>query len=132
MDYKTGRHILTADDARGSMALAVYAAAAAKTLRMRCVSVELHHLPSGDIIKWQHSDETLARHLERVEDIAGEAAAAEASAETGPSDTAFPARPGPLCGWCDFAAHCPEGRAAAPPRASWSGLAEELEPLREI
>ena len=44
VDYKTGRHVLTTDDARGSMALAVYALAAARTLRTRCVSVELHHL----------------------------------------------------------------------------------------
>jgi RecB family exonuclease len=132
VDYKTGRHVLTTDDARGSMALAVYALAAARTLRTRCVSVELHHLPSGDVIKWEHTDATLARHLERAEDIASEAAAAQAIAtQTEPDDSSFPPRPGPMCGWCDFAAHCPEGRAAAQPRASWAGLAEELEPLSE-
>jgi RecB family exonuclease len=128
VDYKTGRHILTTDDARGSLALAVYAAAAARTLRARCVTVELHHLPTGDVITWEHSDASLARHLERAEDIAAEAAAAEHAED---NVDAFPPRPGPICGWCDFAAHCPEGRAAAPPRASWSGLAEELEPLSE-
>ena len=31
VDYKTGRHVLTTDDARGSLALALYAAAAART-----------------------------------------------------------------------------------------------------
>lgn len=142
VDYKTGRHILTTDDARGSLALAVYALAAARTLRLRCVSVELHHLPTGDVITWEHSDATLARQLERAEDIAAEAGAAEAGAaeaaaaearavDAGADDTQFPPRPGPMCGWCDFAAHCPEGRAAASPRASWAGLAEELEPLSE-
>ena len=128
VDYKTGRHVLSTDDARGSLALAVYALAAARTLRKRCVSVELHHLPSGDVVRWDHSDESLARHLERLEDIAMEAAAAEASGD----DAAFPPRPGPMCGWCDFAAHCPEGRAACPPKPSWAGLAPELEPLDSL
>ena len=132
VDYKTGRHVLTTDDARSSMALAVYALAAARTLRTRCVSVELHHLPSGDVIRWEHTDASLARHLERAEDIAAEASAAQVTAAESESyDALFPPRPGPVCGWCDFAAHCPEGRAAAAPRASWAGLAEELEPLSE-
>src|SRR3954454_7147847 len=61
VDYKTGRHVLSTDDARGSLALAIYALAAARTLRRRCVSVELHHLPSGDVIRWDHTEETLAR-----------------------------------------------------------------------
>jgi RecB family exonuclease len=124
VDYKTGRHVLSVDDARGSLALAIYALGAARTLRRRCVTVELHHLPSGDVIRWEHTDEALARHLERAEDLAREAAAAEASG----LDEAFPPRPGPMCGWCDFAAHCPEGRAACAPHASWAGLAPELEP----
>jgi RecB family exonuclease len=127
VDYKTGRHVLSTDDARGSLALAIYALAAARTLRRRCVSVELHHLPSGDVIRWDHTDETLARQLQRAEDIAMEAAAAEANGD----DEAFPPRPGPMCGWCDFAAHCPEGRAACAPHASWAGLAPDLAPLPE-
>jgi RecB family exonuclease len=127
VDYKTGRHVLSTDDARGSLALAIYALAAARTLRLRCAAVELHHLPSGDVIRWDHTDESLARHLQRAEDIAMEAAAAEASGDA----DAFPPRPGPMCGWCDFAAHCPEGRAACAPHASWAGLAPELSPLPE-
>jgi RecB family exonuclease len=127
VDYKTGRHVLSTDDARGSLALAVYALAAARTLRRRCVSVELHHLPTGDVIRWDHTDETLARQLQRAEDIAMEAAAAETKGD----DEAFPPRPGPMCGWCDFAAHCPEGRAACAPHASWAGLAPDLAPLPE-
>ena len=125
VDYKTGRHVLSTDDARGSLALAIYAMAAARTLRQRCVTVELHHLPSGDVIRWEHTEESLARQLGRAEDIAMEAAAAEAAAD---QSVAFPPRPGPMCGWCDFAAHCPEGRAACAPHASWAGLAPELQP----
>ena len=127
VDYKTGRHVLSTDDARGSLALAIYALASARTLRRQCVAVELHHLPSGDVIRWEHTDESLARQLARAEDIAMEAAAAEASDDP----AAFPPRPGPMCGWCDFAAHCPEGRAACAPHASWAGLAPELEPSVE-
>jgi len=119
VDYKTGRHVLSTDDTRGSLALALYALAAARTLRSRCVRVELHHLPTGDVHAWDHTEQTLARHLQRAHDLAAEIQAARE----------FPAQPGPMCGWCDFSAHCPEGRAAAAPKASWAGLAEDLSPL---
>jgi RecB family exonuclease len=127
VDYKTGRRVLTTDDARGSLALAVYAAAAARTLRRRCVRVELHHLPSGDVISWDHSEASLARQLGRIHDIAAEAVAAEAAGAEGDLDAAFPPRPGAMCGWCDFASHCPQGRAAAARQPPWAGLPPELE-----
>jgi hypothetical protein len=50
VDYKTGRHLLTVDDARSSMALALYALAAGRVLRRPCHRVELHHLPTGRCI----------------------------------------------------------------------------------
>jgi RecB family exonuclease len=124
VDYKTGRHVLTTDDARGSLALALYAMAAARTLRRECVKVELHHLPSGEVVVWEHTPETLERHLRRAEDIALDAAAAQARGDA----EAFPPAPGPMCAWCDYSAHCPEGRAAASPHPSWGGLAPEVEP----
>jgi RecB family exonuclease len=131
VDYKTGRHVLTTDDARGSLALAVYAAAAARTFRRRCVQVELHHLPSGDVIRWEHTDATLDRQLGRVHDIAAEAVAAHQvvtqQAPAGNLEEVFPPRPGPMCGWCDFAAHCPEGQAAAARQPPWAGLPPEFE-----
>jgi len=124
VDYKTGRHVLSTDDTRGSLALALYALAAARTLRSRCVRVELHHLPTGEVHAWEHSEQSLARHLRRAHDLAAEIQAAQ-------NDPAqdYPAQPGPMCGWCDFAAHCPEGRVAAAPKPSWAGLAEDLSPL---
>lgn len=130
VDYKTGRHVLTTDDARGSLALAVYALAAARTLRRDCVRVELHHLPTGDVVAWEHTPETLDRQLRRAEDIAAEAAAAQTRAREGDGalDALFPPRPGPMCGWCDFSAHCPEGRAAREPCVSWAGLAPDVAP----
>lgn len=129
VDYKTGRHVLSTDDARGSLALAVYAVAAATTMRRSCLRVELHHLPTGEIVSWQHSEATLQRQLSRAHDIALEAVAAQERASAGEDlDAAFPPRPGAQCGWCDFAAHCPEGRAAAPRRVlPWAGLPAEVE-----
>ncbi|MFI0411080.1 RecB family exonuclease [Actinomadura sp. 3N508] len=89
VDYKTGRHVLTADDARGSLALAIYAVAASRVLRRPCHRVELHHLPSGEVAAWDHTDESLARHIRRAESIAMEAAEA---------DEAYRARPGGVGG----------------------------------
>jgi RecB family exonuclease len=124
VDYKTGRHVLTSDDARGSLALAIYAVAASRVLRRPCRRVELHHLPSGEVAVWEHTEESLARHMRRAEQIAAEAAAAdEAYRSHGRADDElFPPRPGTLCGWCDFARHCPEGREAAPRKEPWAAL----------
>jgi RecB family exonuclease len=124
VDYKTGRHVLSTDDARGSLALALYAMAAARTLRRDCVKVELHHLPSGDVVVWDHTADSLARHLGRAESIAEDIVAAEADG----SAEAFPPSVGRMCAWCDFSAHCPEGRAAAAPNVPWAGLAPEVSP----
>ena len=127
VDYKTGRSVPDEADARGSLALALYALGTRRTLRGACSTVELHHLPSDRVVRWQHSEESLARHLQRAEAIAAEATAATAALESGEAsaDELFPPRPGSLCGWCDLAQHCPEGSAAAPRKRSWDGLAEE-------
>ena len=125
VDYKTGRHVLTAADARASLPLALYALAAQRVMRRPCKRVELHHLPTGQVLAWQHTQESLARQLRRAEEIAAECAAADASYASGNrGDDAFPPRPGFWCGWCDYRAHCPEGTLAARPRRSWEGLAE--------
>ena len=129
VDYKTGRHLLTTDDARSSLALAVYAVAAARSLRRTCHRVELHHLPTGTVLAWEHTDDTLARHIRRAEDIASECAEADDAFRAGlPAeryDEVFPPRTGPTCGWCDFRQHCPQGQAASAARKPWDGLADE-------
>ena len=129
VDYKTGRRTLTTADVRSSLALAVYAAATSRTLRRRCRRVELHHLPSGAVVWWEHTEESLARHLDRADGIGEEAAAAESAHARGltsaEQDEVFPPMPGPQCQWCDFAGQCPEGRAAYATRRPWDGLDTE-------
>ncbi len=134
VDYKTGRSRLSTDDARSSLALALYAVAAGRVLRRPCRAVELHHVPTGEVLRWEHSPESLDRQLRRAEDIAGECAAADeryrSDPDAGRGDEVFPPATGSWCGWCDFRSHCPEGKAAAAQRRSWDGLADEanLEP----
>jgi len=127
VDYKTGRHPLTVDDARTSMPLALYALAAGRVLRRSCRRVELHHLTAGRVLAWEHTERSLDRQLRRAEDIAGECAEADERYRGGlPADhldEVFPPRTGSWCGWCDYRGRCPEGMAAAAPRRPWDGLA---------
>ena len=127
VDYKAGRHLLSTDDARGSMAMALYALAASATLRLPCTRVELHHLPSGEVHVWEHTAESLARILARAEDIAADAMRATTSlAEGRDPDVAFPANPSRACTWCDFQRHCEPGTAMGERRAPWDGLPDEV------
>ncbi|HEY3715768.1 MAG TPA: PD-(D/E)XK nuclease family protein [Jatrophihabitantaceae bacterium] len=126
VDYKTGRRQLTDDDARGSLALALYALAARRTLRRDCRRVELHHLPSGDIVVHDHTDASLQRQVTRAEATADDIVAATDTLEAGAHpDDVFPPAPSPNCGWCDFRRHCPEGQAVSANVEPWSGLGEE-------
>ncbi|MFC4532459.1 RecB family exonuclease [Sphaerisporangium dianthi] len=171
VDYKTGRRPLTEDDARSSLALAIYAAASSRVLHRSCHKVELHHVPTGEIVAWEHTDESLGRHLRRAEEIATEASEADerykewkagstaatprrasrqgsstpgagasrpassadatdamagAPAAVAPEiDASFPPRPGPVCSWCDYRRHCPEGQAAGSSRQPWDALASD-------
>lgn len=124
VDYKTGRHELTVDDARGSQALALYAFAAQRTLRRQCRRVELHHLPTGTVAGWDHTEESLGRHLQRAEEAAEEIALASDTLEGGGDpEVLFPPTPSRACSWCDFRRHCPEGQASAPDLQPWALLA---------
>jgi putative RecB family exonuclease len=126
VDYKTGRAELTADDARGSSALALYAYAAAKTFRRSCRTVELHHLPTGTIAAHEHSDASIERAVSRAEAIARDIRTASAAMDGGATpDEAFPTSPSTLCSYCDFKRICPAG-ADAPQKQPWTAVEATL------
>ena len=123
VDYKTGRSQLGVDDARGSLALALYAAAAERTLHQPCHRVELHHLPSGTVAAFEHTERTRQQHLDRADQIATDIQAAVDTVEAGAQpEEVFEPVPGPSCSWCDFRRLCPAGLAASPTKPSWAGL----------
>ncbi|MEU8815728.1 PD-(D/E)XK nuclease family protein [Actinoplanes sp. NPDC048796] len=128
VDYKTGRTGTDADDARGSMALALYAYAAQRVFRRPSYRVELHHLPTGTVSAHEHTEESLARQVRRAEDTARDIMAAERAVAAGADpDTEFPTNPGPLCGWCDFRKICPAG-AETPAKEPWAAVSHLTTP----
>lgn len=125
VDYKTSRVAPTDDDARVSLPLALYAAAVWKMFRRPTLRVELHHVPTGAVARHTHTPESLTRQVERARGIANDARRADADhAERGADSSAFPPMTGPLCGWCDFRAHCPEGQQASAEKSDWAALEE--------
>ncbi|KGN39404.1 RecB family exonuclease [Knoellia subterranea KCTC 19937] len=123
VDYKTSQRPLGEDDARTSLPLALYAAAVWKMFRHPCLRVELHHVPSGEIVSHTHTPESLTRKVDEAKSIAQDARRADADfAERGVESTLFPPVVGPLCTWCDFRAHCPEGQTAGPEKSGWAAL----------
>lgn len=130
VDYKSGRRVCTEDEARGSQPLALYVLGVRRTLRRACRRVELHHLPTGRVAAFEHTDASLARHVERAEHTAADIVAATDTLAAGAdADDVFPPAPGPACAWCDFRPHCAAGRAASAALDPWAGLpAETPEP----
>ncbi|HEU0130222.1 MAG TPA: PD-(D/E)XK nuclease family protein [Mycobacteriales bacterium] len=133
VDYKTGRRGVSGDEARGSWALAIYAYAVERTLRRPCRRVELHHVPTGEVVAHEFTVESLRRQLDRIDAAAEEVRAAVAAVAdaspgeaAGAAEAAFPARPSPGCAWCDFHRSCAAGQAAVPrARDPWAGLGGE-------
>ncbi|WP_216214278.1 RecB family exonuclease [Amycolatopsis aidingensis] len=124
VDYKTGRWVPESQDARSAQALALYAVAARRTLRLPCNQVELHHLPSGTVAAAEHTEDSLRRQLKRAEESAGDLRrAADTLSEGGDAEELFPARTGRHCSWCDFRPSCPAGQQAAPAAQPWDLLA---------
>jgi len=122
VDYKTGRHPLNEGESASSLALAIYASGAERTLRKSCVQVELHHLPTGEVQVHRHTAESRARHISRADQIGLEAAAAEKEFKKNPQDidVIFPPKPSSLCGYCDFAEHCDAFTGV--PALPWAGI----------
>lgn len=125
VDYKTGRGGVSADEARGSQALALYVLGARRTLRRPCTRVELHHLPTGEVATFDHTEESLQRHLNRAEATADDIRVATDTLASGADpDEVFPPNPRPSCSWCDYRQHCPEGQQASTKIEPWAGLAD--------
>jgi len=123
VDYKTGRSRLTDDDARTSLPLALYAVAAAGMFRRPCVRVELHHLPTGEVLSHEHTPESLQRKVAEAESIASDLRRADAAyAAEGVGAPLFEPHVSPICPWCDFRAHCPAGQLVGPEKSDWAGL----------
>jgi putative RecB family exonuclease len=135
VDYKTGKSIPDTDDVRGSQALAMYALMLQRALGKKCFDVSLHHLPSGQVVSWTHTNESLQRHLDRVSQIASDIVLAQDTWESAEVDAAsanerirdemFPARPSALCGYCDHWDVCEVGQGFMERKQPWEGLAEE-------
>ena len=115
------------DDARGSLALALYALAAARTLRRPCRRVELHHLPTGRVAAWEHTEESLARHVGRA---VGHRRRHRARGRRGGGRRrrrrGVPAGDRAAVRLVRLPAHCPAGQAASTEQPPWSGLAEPV------
>ena len=79
VDYKTGRTEPTDDDARTSLALGLYSLGVARVFRRPCQKVELHHVPTGTVARWEHSEESQARKLAEAESIAADLRRADAA-----------------------------------------------------
>lgn len=128
VDYKSGKRLLTAYDARSSLALALYALAVTRMFRVPCLRVELHHLPTGEVVAHDHTEESLRRHLDRAEAVGAEAASADGAFRAGideeETQRLFPAQVSPSCRWCDFVRVCPEGSAAYAPAEPWAALGD--------
>jgi RecB family exonuclease len=123
VDYKTGRQVPTDDDARTSLPLALYAVAVGRMFRRPCLRVELHHVPSGTVASHVHTEESLARKVAEAESIASDLRRADEDfKQVGIESTRFAPRTSPLCSWCDFRAHCPEGQQQGPEKSDWAGL----------
>jgi putative RecB family exonuclease len=123
VDYKTSRRTCTEEDARTSLPLALYAAAAWKMFRRRTLRVELHHVPTGTVAAHTHTVESLRRKLDDADSLARDARAADASYRlVGVESPLFPPLPSALCTWCDYRAACPEGQRMGPEKSSWAAL----------
>lgn len=126
VDYKTSRVPPTEDHARTSLALALYAVAAARMWHRPVHRVELHHVPTGEVVSHVHTDDSLARKVgEAVSITADLRRAAAEHADVGSGSALFAPTPTAVCMWCDMRAHCPEGQRIGPEKSDWAGLAED-------
>ena len=130
VDYKTGRSRLSTDDARSSLALALYALAAGRVLRRPCSVVELHHVPTGEVLRWEHSPRSLERQLGRAEDIAAMRGGRRRYRSIRiPAAATRSSRPLSACGAAGATSAASAPRAGPPPRSAGRGTAWPTMPI---
>ncbi len=134
VDYKTGKGVPGSDEARSAEALALYALMVQRTLKKDCTRVELHHIPSGIIAAWDHTERSLDEHLNRVESAAADIrraqdtlASVDDDAVDAVADDLFPPNPGKLCGYCEYLEICPTGQATSQRVKPWAALRDPAE-----
>jgi RecB family exonuclease len=104
VDYKTGRP-REPKDAKKSLQLSIYAIAARDVLGLAPERLVFHNLTSGEAVAAGRDARSLEKAEQEIQSVAGNVRAGH-----------FPAKPGFLCRWCDFAPVCPamEKPLAAP------------------
>ena len=124
VDYKTGRQPPSDDDARSSLALALYAVAAARTLSAgpaRWSSCTTSR-PARSRRRRTPRRAWRARSPRPSPSPARRGRPTRRTRRAPRTTSTFPARPSSLCSWCDFRRACPQGRAAATEREPWSAV----------
>jgi ATP-dependent DNA helicase UvrD/PcrA len=111
VDYKTGKP-KDAKNADGSLQLSVYALAARDVLELEPARLVFYNLTSNEPVSTERDAKSLEKTKQKISEVADQIRAGD-----------FPARPGFLCGYCDYKPLCPAHEqlisirpaAAAPP-----------------
>lgn len=102
-DYKSGKAPTARFADRRLSQVLLYAAAVEASEGTRPVRARLHYLGQRTI-EVQATDAV-------IEPVLDELAQTWERIGTACADDSFDVKPGPLCNWCSFAAHCPDGTA---------------------
>lgn len=109
VDYKTGKP-RDAKRADGSLQLSVYALAAQDVLDLEPSRLVFYNLTSNEPVSTERDAKSLEKTKQKIAEVADQIRAGE-----------FPARPGFLCGYCDYRPLCPSHEqliAIRPPAAA--------------
>ncbi|HYL45738.1 MAG TPA: ATP-dependent DNA helicase [Candidatus Limnocylindrales bacterium] len=95
VDYKTGKP-KDAKKADGSLQLSVYALAAQDVLDLEPARLVFYNLTSNEPVSTERDAKSLEKTKQKISEVADQIRAGD-----------FPARPGFLCGYCDYKPLCP-------------------------
>jgi putative RecB family exonuclease len=95
VDYKTGKP-RDAKKAADDLQLSIYALAAREVLELKPGRLVLHYLVNNEAVATSRDAKALAATKEKITEVADQIRAGE-----------FGAKPGFLCGYCDFKPLCP-------------------------